>query len=66
MVIADLRKRGAARPRRIPTLRNTINAAFQMSLPAAQVDALLAALQSKGYVVIDNAKVTYALPAPGA
>jgi hypothetical protein len=32
VVVADLHKRGSARPRRVTTLKNTMNAAFQMSL----------------------------------
>src|SRR5258708_708063 len=32
VVLADLHKRGSARPRRVSTLKNTSNAAFQMTL----------------------------------
>lgn len=66
VVVADLHKRGSARPRRVTTLKNTINAAFQMSLCEAELDLLLAQLQAKRYVVIEDKKVSYALPAPGA
>ncbi len=66
VVVADLRKRGSARPRRITTLKNTLNAAFRMTLSDAEVDAVLSGLVAKGYLVIDDMKVTYALPAAGA
>lgn len=61
-VVADLVKRGSARPRRVATLKNTINALFQMGLTEVQIDELLTALQSRGYVAIDDTKVSYALP----
>src|SRR4029450_7889695 len=38
LIVADLRKRGSARPRRVPTLRNTMNSVFQMTLPNAELD----------------------------
>jgi len=66
VVVADLHKRGSARPRRVTTLKNTMNAAFQMSLSEAELDLLLTQLQAKGYVVVEETKVSYALPAPDA
>jgi hypothetical protein len=66
VVVADLHKRGSARPRRVTTLKNTMNAAFQMTLSEAELDLLLAQLQAKRYVVIEDKKVSYALPASGA
>ena len=66
VVVADLQKRGSARPRRVVTLRNTINSAFQMSLSETELDVLLAHLQAKGYVTVEDTKVSYALPAHGA
>ena len=65
LVVADLQKRGPSRPRRVATLKNTMNSVFQMSLSDAELDALLSSLQSSGYVVIEDTKVSYALP-PGA
>jgi hypothetical protein len=66
VVVADLRKRGSARPRRITTLKNTMNAAFQMSLSDAELNLLLAQLKAKRYVIVEDTKVSYALPATGA
>ena len=65
LVVADLQKRGPSRPRRVATLKNTMNSVFQMSLSDAELDVLLSSLQSSGYVVIEEKKVSYALP-PGA
>ena len=44
--VADLHKRGPARPRRVATLKNTMNAAFQMSLSEADLDLLLSDLKA--------------------
>ena len=62
VIVADLKKRGASRPRKIATLSNTIAAAFQKKLTAEENAALLATLVSKGYVALDDEKVTYSLP----
>jgi hypothetical protein len=65
-IVANLHRRGAARPRRIATLKNTMNAAFQQSLSEPEIDELLMELINLGYVTIDGSKVTYALPPLGA
>jgi hypothetical protein len=62
LVIADLVKRGASRPRKLLTLRNTINAVFQNKLSEEAVTLFLASLERDGYVVVQDTKVTYALP----
>lgn len=66
VVIADLQKRGAARPRRVLTLKNTIAALFRKKLLEEELEALVGALASAGYVAIADSKVTYALPQAGA
>ena len=66
VVVADLRKRGSARPSRVATLKNTMNSAFQMSLSDSELDVLLKQLTSTGYVIVDDTKVSYAMPAEGA
>jgi hypothetical protein len=63
IVVADLQKRGASRPRKVVTLRNTMNAVFQNKLSDGDLAMLLAGLQVLGYVTVDETKVTYALPA---
>lgn len=63
LVVADLVKRGAARPRKIATLRNTINALFQMGLTEQQLNEVVSSLQSRGYLAVEDTKVSYTLPA---
>ena len=62
MVIDDLRKRGAARPRTIKTLGGTIGALFQMTLTDSEIATLIAQLQAQGVVSMNGAKISYALP----
>lgn len=60
-VIADLKKRGPSRPRKVEALRNTINAVFQKKLTEEDIRSLVAELQSGGYVVVTDGKVAYEL-----
>lgn len=61
-VLADLRKRGSARPRSVNTLSSTISTLFQKQLTEAEVAALVGRLQAQGVVSISGTRVTYALP----
>jgi len=62
LVVADLRKRGAARPRTVKTLSSTIGALFQKQLTEHEVAALLGKLKAQGIVSVSGTKVTYELP----
>ena len=62
IAIGDLVKRKASRPRTPKTLRSTIHARCGKDVPAAEIDAVLKALVKRGYVKVNGAKVTYALP----
>lgn len=62
LVVADLLKRGPSKPRRVATLKNTMNSLFKMSLSEPELEELLTRMQSLGYVAVDDAKVSYALP----
>jgi hypothetical protein len=62
LIVADLQKRGAARPRRVATLSSTISATFQKQLTAQEVSSLVSELKKKGLVKVDGTKVTYNLP----
>jgi hypothetical protein len=62
VVLADLARRGAAKPKNEQTLRNTIAAAFQQKLAEEELSALLARLQAREYVSISDGKVDYTLP----
>jgi hypothetical protein len=65
LVVADLKKRGSARPRKLGTLRNTINAVFQNALSEEDISSQVALLQSHEYISVDATKVSYALPDAG-
>lgn len=61
MVVDDLIKRKAAKPRKVMTLRSTVLA--RIGKPAAsQLDAVVAALVREGYVTTQGDKVSYHLP----
>jgi hypothetical protein len=62
LVVADLRKRGASRPRTVKTLSSTISALFRKQIAEHEVAALLSKLQSQGIISVSGTKVTYNLP----
>jgi HNH endonuclease len=62
MVIADLQKRGASKPRKVETLCNTISAVFQKQISDFDVAALIASLRKSGYIIVNEPNVTYSLP----
>ena len=64
LVLADLKKRGASRPRKVSTLTSTIKALLkQQQKPNsdAEVANLIAELQRRGKVVVTDTKVAYKL-----
>jgi hypothetical protein len=65
-VLADLQKRGSARPRKLATLRNTVAAVFQKQTAEDEVNSLIESLSEAGHIVIKEEVVTYNLPARGA
>ncbi|MCA1614589.1 MAG: hypothetical protein LC795_10715 [Acidobacteria bacterium] len=62
VIIGDLRKRGAAKPRTVTTLTSTIGALFLKQLTPDEISALMTALQERGYVSVAGSKVSYSLP----
>lgn len=60
-VVANLKQRGASKPRTVKTLSSTINALFQKSLSDEQVAALLELLEQHGHIAVAGAKVSYNL-----
>jgi hypothetical protein len=62
MILDDLHKRGAAKPRTMATLTSTIGAIFMKQLSPDEIGVLLTALQAQGYVSIVGNKVSYNLP----
>lgn len=63
LAVDDLIKRKASKPGTVTTLRSTIHARCGKNMPATKIDAVYNALVKHGYVKINGAKVTYALPA---
>jgi hypothetical protein len=61
-VLANLRQRGASKPRTVNTLSSTINALFQRSLSEAELTSLLESLKQQGVISISGARVSYAPP----
>lgn len=62
VVIADLIRRKASKPRTQRTLLSTLHALFKKELSEQQLAALFAALCKRGVVRVEGAKVSYALP----
>jgi hypothetical protein len=62
LIVADLQKRGAARPRTVATLSSTISATFQKQLTEQEVSSLVSELKKKGLIKVEGTKVTYNLP----
>ena len=63
LFIEKLEKPGATRARTLKTLRNAIATLFQKQLSDADVDAVIAALQIKGFLSIVDNKVVYSAAA---
>jgi hypothetical protein len=62
VVVADLVKRQAARPRTLKTLSSTIHALFQKQLSADELRELLDAVMHRGVVKVSGGKLSYELP----
>lgn len=62
VVVANLKQRGASKPRTVKTLSSTISSLFQKQLPGEELTLLLAELQARGYITVSENKVSYALP----
>ncbi len=60
-VIANLKGRGKARPRRIKTLTSTIKSLVQLKLSDKQVSALVEQLRVSGKITITGEQVAYKL-----
>ena len=62
IIVADLKRRGSAKPRTVKTLSSTIQAIFQKQLSDEDVTGLVNGLNKKGIVKISGTQVTYSLP----
>ena len=63
VVVADLIRRKAAKPRTKKSLISTLDALFKKELSEQQISQLFAALCTRGVVQVDGTKVSYDLPA---
>lgn len=58
-IVNNLSTRGASRPRKVKTLKNTINSLFGNKLEAEDIDSLVQELQQQKYIAIDKDYVSY-------
>ena len=66
VVLANLQQRGASMPRTLKTHTSTMSSLFQKQLTEQELASLLKELQAKGFIAVNETKVTYALPASEA
>lgn len=62
VVVADLIRRKASKPRTQKTLLSTLHALFKKELSEQQLTQLFASLCSRGIVRVEGSKVSYELP----
>lgn len=62
LVVANLQKRATGRPRTEKTLRSTIKTLCGIQYSDKEIDAVIARLLKKAYVIVTDTKVTYQLP----
>jgi hypothetical protein len=66
LVVADLQKRGNARPGTVEKLLNTIKSQMtSLGEASSEADGLLGELRARHYVEITNERVSYSLPTKG-
>ena len=62
VVVANLKQRGAAKPRTTKTLSSTVSSLFQKALPESELTALLKLMEKQGFIAITGTRVAYSLP----
>ena len=58
-IVKNLSARGNSRPRKVKTLKNSINSLFGNKLEAERIDGLVEDLKQQKYIVIKQENVTY-------
>lgn len=58
-IVASLKSRGTARPRKVRTLANTINALFMKTLDEAEQSTLIMELERRGQIIVNDQSVSY-------
>ncbi|MCY3621548.1 MAG: PIN domain-containing protein [Gammaproteobacteria bacterium] len=60
-VVKNLAGRGSSKPRKLRTLASTIGSLFKDGLSDDEVQSVIAQLQAKGHIVVNQEKVSYNL-----
>jgi len=58
-IVENLSARGSSRPRKVKTLKNSINSLFGNKLEAEKIDSLVKDLKERQYIVVKQENVTY-------
>lgn len=61
-IVKSLTARGHARPRKVKTLANTINALFMKKLEEGELVALIEQLKKRGVIVVKSESISYKPP----
>ena len=61
VIVGNLKSRGSGRPRKVRTLKNTINALFGKALPQSEILELVGVLEREGYIAVEGESVSYHL-----
>lgn len=62
VIVANLKQRGASKPRTVKTLSSTISSLFQKALAEDELAAILKHMEQQGFVTVTGTKVGYSLP----
>jgi len=62
-IVKNLLLRGASKPRKLKTLASTINTLFPNRLAEGEVQRLIAQMQKRKLIIVENDSVSYTLPA---
>ena len=62
VIVANLKQRGASKPRTVKTLSSTISSLFQKALAQDELAAILKHMEQQGFITVTATKVGYSLP----
>ena len=62
VIVANLKQRGASKPRTVKTLSSTISSLFQKALAEDELAAILKHMEQHGLITVTGTKVGYSLP----
>ena len=61
VIVANLKQRGASKPRTVKTLSSTISSLFQKALAEDELAAILKHMEQQGLITVTGTKVSYSL-----